>query len=206
MSLALDRLVNLAAAHGHGWANWYLDYLEGPLDAGIAPTIHTDCANHPALAEACGCACAAWTSSLDSELAAIDAGFRLWERDSPFVIIRGIGPARTHITGSGRVRWSVTDDGTTSVEVWRPATIRRPEEHCVLRATVDPSGRVEFDELDRYSHRHRNALVLPVPYDGPWPETLLVDDEQLYWFDVCGDLPAQSTPEAEDWLDGRDVA
>lgn len=95
----------------------------------------------------------------------------------------GIWPSPAHTTGSGRLRWSVAEDGTATLEVWRP----RPRHEPVLRAIVPPKGRVRLSgALHAAEHRHwivlRDAMeaVRHGSSEGVLPKKVVEQDRKDY--------------------------
>lgn len=90
-----------------------------------------------------------------------------WKRSEQQGPFAGRRPSPSHTTGSGRLSWLVDPDGTTTLTVERPRLDRPawPEPGCtsgyhVLRAVIDPDGRVEVERLTNdYCVRHVEAIA-----------------------------------------------
>ncbi len=67
----------------------------------------------------------------------------------------GLGPSLAHITGTGRLRWWISPQGTVILHVARPAPAGD-----VLAARVDEGGSVHVDLIGEACLRHWSALRL----------------------------------------------
>ena len=161
-TIAIARMYAMASAFGHGWAvRVSRVVLNAAVEAIASHGAYRVGGNHPADSltgahEALECLFTeepgddTAVPQTEAECGAMYA-LHLASCSEPWQA--GLAPSWTHTTGTGRVHWDVCPEtGRVVIET------RRPGEVVVLRAVVDPRGRLTWRAPGAYYVRHVDAL------------------------------------------------
>lgn len=168
--LAWERAFALAAAHGHLWAQSFVDDELVALHSALVAA-DAAAASAPAWYDTAEEAFAPTRARRDAA-AAFDAAVRARREEervgrAPRSLAEaccaeaaacvdnafpcGIGPSLSHTTGTGRLRWLVHESGAVALAVSRP-------EGDVIHCDVTADGRVVAYHTGRFAWRHVEAL------------------------------------------------